>query len=464
MKLLGLEIRRPIVEEKATPPSSLAMLPNTRGRGWTTIFEPFAGAWQRNIELTRKDITSHNAVFACMTLIASDVSKLGAPEFKRLEEGVWKLDESPAYDPVLRAPNHYQTPGQFWESWILSKLWKGNTYALKGRDARRVVTKLSILDPCAVTPLLSTSGDIFYQVEQDNLSGVASSSVFPESEIIHDRFNCLWSPLVGIPPLYAAAISGSLGLNIMENASTFFANRSLPGGILTTPNTIPPETAQRLKTEWESRYGADGTNTGRTAVLGDGLEFKPITATAENSQMIELARATAEWVCSAFHVPPYKIGAAPTPSLANVQALNVEYYSQAVQKLLEDIEACLLRGLEMKAGTKVEFNIDGLLRMDTASQIVALKDAVGSSVMSPNEARAKLELPPVKGGESPLSQQQYYSLEALGKRDAQEDPFAPATPPAPPPTAGEDETGDEEDDDTGEQERQLAEFARGLAA
>jgi hypothetical protein len=42
-------------------------------------------------------------------------------------------------------------------------------------------------------------------------------------------------------------------------------------------------------------------------------------------------------------------------------------------------------------------------------------------------------LKPVKGGKSPYLQQQNYSLEALAKRDAQDDPFKPATPPAPPP-------------------------------
>ena len=37
------------------------------------------------------------------------------------------------------------------------------------------------------------------------------------------------------------------------------------------------------------------------------------------------------------------------------------------------------------------------------------------------------------GGESPYLQQQNYSLAALAKRDAQEDPFAPNTPALPPP-------------------------------
>jgi hypothetical protein len=51
--------------------------------------------------------------------------------------------------------------------------------------------------------------------------------------------------------------------------------------------------------------------------------------------------------------------------------------------------------------------------------------------LSPNEGRQKLNLPPVKGGDNPFLQQQNYSLEALAKRDAKDDPFATSKPPAP---------------------------------
>jgi hypothetical protein len=53
--------------------------------------------------------------------------------------------------------------------------------------------------------------------------------------------------------------------------------------------------------------------------------------------------------------------------------------------------------------------------------------------MKPNEARKKRRLPPVAGGDAVYLQQQNYSTEALAKRDAQEDPFGAAKPPAPPP-------------------------------
>jgi hypothetical protein len=119
---------------------------------------------------------------------------------------------------------------------------------------------------------------------------------------------------------------------------------------------------------------------------------------------------------------------------------------------LEDIEACMLRGLEMKPGTMVEFDVDNLLRMDTISQVQSLRDAVGAGIMAPDEARSKLDLRPVPGGASPYMQQQNFSLEALAKRDVQDDPFGTAKPPpAPPPANGPDQTdGQDNVDDSGD--------------
>ena len=48
---------------------------------------------------------------------------------------------------MLRKPNRYQTRIKFVEQWMMSKLTAGNTYVLKQRDERSVVTALYVLDP-----------------------------------------------------------------------------------------------------------------------------------------------------------------------------------------------------------------------------------------------------------------------------------------------------------------------------
>ena len=80
--------------------------------------------------------------------------------------------------------------------------------------------------------------------------------------------------------------------------------------------------------------------------------------------------------------------------------------------------------------------------MDATTRAKAAADASGT--LSPNEARAKYYgMPPVDGGDSPMVQQQYYSLAALAERD-QDQPFskpAPATPASAPDAMPPDEAG-----------------------
>ncbi|MFC6197825.1 phage portal protein [Ponticaulis profundi] len=396
-------------------PKAKALRPiSTNGGGWTPLVsESYAGAWQKNVEVRQDQVLAFHAVFACMTLISRDIAKLRVKLVQQDASGIWSEVKNPAYSPVLRKPNSYQTRIQFWENWMLSKLSSGNTYALKVRDNRGVVVELHVLDPYRVKPLLTEDGAVYYEIQPDNLSASQTQIVVPAREIIHDRFNCLFHPLVGISPIYANGLAATQGLNIQNNSASFFGNQSMPGGILTAPGEIADETAGRLKEYWETNYS--GRNAGKIAVMGDGLKFERLAITAHDAQMVDQLKWTAEVVCSTFHVPPYKIGVGQMPTNNNVQSLNLEYYAQCLQSLIEDAELCLDEGLSMAEGTGTEFDLDGLLRMDSQAQMETLEKA--RSVMTLDERRRKLELKPVTGGDTIYLQMQDHSIEAIAARD-----------------------------------------------
>ena len=62
--------------------------------------------------------------------------------------------------------------------------------------------------------------------------------------------------------------------------------------------------------------------------------------------------------------------------------------------------------------------------MDTATLVESEAKAVGGGIKAPNESRKRLNLKPVKGGDTPYLQQQNFSLAALDRRDQSDDPFA----------------------------------------
>jgi HK97 family phage portal protein len=405
--------------------------PDNRGGWWPLVRESFSGAWQRNIvELSPDQCLAMPAVFACHTSICSDVAK-NRIKLVQLKDGVWQETTNPAYSPVLRKPNNYQTRIQFLESWMNSKLLRGNTYVLKRRDGRGVVTSLYVLNPDRVQPLVSDDGQVFYRLSQDNLSAITESDVIvPAREIIHDRFNCLFHPLVGISPLYANALLATKAQSLEQAAANLAANGIRPGGLITFPGNIPPDEAARIKETWGAQYGGP-TGASKLAVLGNAAKFGAMTMTSVDAQVVEQLKYTAEMICSAYHVPPFIIGVGQEPGAGGVQDRTLRYYTQCIQKHFEDIEACLDDGLGMDGVTiGTEFDVDNLLRLDSATQMDVLDK--GRNYFTPNDGRAKLGLGPKPGGDSVYRQQQDFSLEALAKRDAQEDPFGKAStaPPA----------------------------------
>ncbi len=411
-------------------------------RGWYSLWSSSNDRnFQTDIKVNHDSVMAQPTLFACITLIAADIGKLCLRLVERDEDGIWDEVSSPAFSPVLRKPNRFQTTQLFVENWVFSLLSHGNTYTLKVRDGRGVVTNLYVLDANRVRPLVAPDGSVYYELQDDDLTQVPMGlPAVPASEIIHDRINCLFHPLVGISPIFACGLASTQALKILQNSTKFFENMSRPSGVLTAPGQISDDTAKRLKEHWERNFSGD--NMGKVAVLGDSLKYEAMSVTPLDAQLVEQLKLSAEHVCAVFHVPCYMVGAGPVPPNNNVQALTTAYFGQCLQKIIKRIEDALDEGLGLVAvegkrlGTM--FDLDDLLRMDTSTLTAALKEQVGAGITKPNEARRRLNLSPVTGGDTPYLQEQNFALSALSKRDQMADPWAsrsaPATAPAPAPT------------------------------
>lgn len=284
-----------------------------------------------------------------------------------------------------------------------------------------------MLNPDQVKPLVSDDGQVFYQLSTDTLNQT-ENVVVPASEIIHDRENCLFHPLVGIPAITAYGLASGLGLNILKNSKLSFGNMSRPSGILTAPNAISQEKAKAIGEAWNANY--TGQNIGKTAVLGDDLKYQPITMTASDTQTIQQLEMTNNVICSVLHVPAFKVGYGTIPAGQKVGDLNEIYFSDCLQSPVEAIENLLDDAFDLKdRNLEVFLDVDALLRMDKETKMAIQERGVKASIFTPNEAREAFDLPPLPGGDTVYMQQQNYSLEALSKRDKKDDPFGKSESP-----------------------------------
>jgi len=443
MEIFGLQITR------ANQTKTLSGVDSRGGMSsWFRVLESFSGAWQTNTEVELTNVLTYAPVYACVRLISEDIGKLRLRLMKQTPSMMWEETENPAFSPVLRKPNSFQTRIDFIECWVTSRLIHGNAYILKQRDGRGVVRALYVLDPTRVTPMVADDGSVFYQLQPDNLSRIPDAVMAPASEIIHDAGPKLYHPLVGISPISACGVASVQALRIQESSAEFFGNRSQPGGVLTAPGNPSKDTLDRIKDYWATNF--TGSNAGNVAVLGDGMKYEQMSVNAHDAQLIEQLKWTAEDVCIAFGMPPYKINVGPPPNYNNIEALDLQYYSQCLQSRIEKIELLLDEGLGLapesingvRYGT--EFDITDLARMDTAGRVDAATKAINAG-MSVNEVRARyFDLGPVTAGDDVLMQHQNWPIWQLAAKDREIGPAAAAQP-APQPEP--DEPTDDEPED-----------------
>jgi len=130
---------------------------------WPILREGFSGAWQRGIVTPIEDAATHPIFWACVTQIANDVAKM-RPMLMTEVGGVLQEATSPAFSPRPAEAESLPEPHPVPSLVDPSKLTRGNAYILKERDDRGVVTALYVLDPMRCRPLVTPSGDVYYQL------------------------------------------------------------------------------------------------------------------------------------------------------------------------------------------------------------------------------------------------------------------------------------------------------------
>ena len=396
---------------------------SSTGGWWPIVREPYTGAWQANESLTLEHALANPSVYGCVSRISQDIAKIAPPALiEEDDQGFWTPVRNSAYSPVLARPNHYQTPQQFYEQWVLSKLLYGNTYILKGRDDRGVVNQLDILNPLHVKVLVAPDGSVYYELQPDDLAGLApdpAPRVVAAKDIIHDRWNCLFHPLMGVPPLYAITGAVAQAKLIQDSGTAFFAKGGRPGGVLIAPTKLDPATTQRIKADLAN------LKAGEVLVAELGMKWEPSATTAVDAQVIQQLGWTEETVAKCFGMPISILNSSKQPPYANAEASQLQYKSACLEPHLVSIQNCLDTGLELPSYLGIEFDITLLIWMDTTTRVNAAKVSI-SAGMSVNEVRDTLfGLGPVAGGDKVFMQQQYWPVEDLSDRQGAAAPAAP---------------------------------------
>lgn len=346
-----------------------------------------------------------SAFWGCVRLIASTIGSLPFPVYTVDAKGVRSVARDSALYRVLHdSPNADQTPVDYLETVVISLLLRGDHFARKLKEGGRLVG-LEPINPSIVSVRRRRDGRVGYRWtangEQFDLT---------EDDVFHVR-GFGGGPLRGLSTLEYARESLGIAISADRAAGAIFRNGVNPSGILQTD--MPLTAAQQEEAEKLIREKYQGSQmAGVPMVLGHGLKWSTLTLKADDAQLLESRAWSVEEVCRWFGVPPFMIGhnEKTTSWGTGIEQMLLGFQKFTLNPYLRRIEQAvrkqLITPVERARGLTAEFNLEGLLRADSAGRAAFYDKALKSKWMVINEVRAKENLAPVAWGDEPIVQQQ----------------------------------------------------------
>ncbi len=224
-------------------------------------------------------------------------------------------------------------------------------------------------------------------------------------QVVHFRGYNAGSSVVGLSPLETLRRVLAEEQAMGDYREHFWQNAARIDGVIERPLEAPEwsETArERFRAEFGALYSG-GDNSGKTAILEEGMTWKEAAFNAQESEYLGGRKLTREECARAYHIPLPMVGILDHATFSNIKEQHKNLYQDALGPWLamieQDIELQLLPEFPDSEGVYCEFNIAEKLQGSFEEQVAALQSAVGAPYMSRNEARARMNLPSVAGGD-----------------------------------------------------------------
>jgi HK97 family phage portal protein len=364
-----------------------------------------------------------SAVFGCVNLLAGTIGSLPLMVYRTDAKGNRTVaKDHPLYRILHDSPNADQTALDFWEYGEAAIELRGNFHARKDQVGDRLIGLTPIL--AEVEAKRAGNGAIKYTWTENG----RRFEDIDQAEIFHVR-GFGGSPLGGLSTLSLGR--QAFGLARAENraAAGTFKNGLRPSGVMTFSQFLKPEQRKTIEEGLERKY-MGAVNSGRPMILEGGTTWTQLSITPEDAQMLESRAFSIEEVCRFFGVPPFMIGhTEKTTSWGtglSEQVLGFQKFTlrRRLKRIEMAAEKQLLTAQDRAAGVTIEFNLEGLLRGDSAARAAFYNAGLNNGWMTINEVRGLENLPPVEGGEIPRLQMQNVPLTEAGQVQT-------VTPPAP---------------------------------
>lgn len=265
------------------------------------------------------------------------------------------------------------------EHWMMSLLHRGNAYSFKVRNAVGQVTGLRAVHPDRVRVGQTPDGKKVFRI--DNRDDVG----FTRREILHIP-GLSYNGVVGLDPLSLMAEGLGRAAAADQFASQSFGQGNHLQAYLSIPQPLTEAEALATKAQWE-RFHKGMANANEFGVLGNGAEYKTVSLTPEQQQLLDTRKFEVTEMARFLGVVPHKLYDLERATFSNIEHQAIEAVVDGIRPWAERIEAWINYDRDLNApGNFQEWDLEGLLRGDSAARATFYQAGITAGWLTPASA------------------------------------------------------------------------------
>lgn len=346
-----------------------------------------------SITRPRADVTlqGHEAIYAAVTRIANTVASIPVHVYKGRE----RQDTHPLEKLLNLSPNPSMSAYIFKQTMEAFRNTEGMAYALIIRNGLGEITRLDVLDPTRVRPLIERdSREIWYDVTLEGKTYPIPG--YMVLALKHMSAN----GISGIRPL--DVLRGSLDYDAeVKEISLNQLDGINHGVMLEVPGQALDETRKtQIVADFLDAYESSGQ---RVLVLEGGIKATTFNQSPVDAQLMDVERITRNRVATVYNLPPHMLGDYSDTSFSTAEQQMQEFLQLTiipiVQQWEDELNRKLLSDADYKAGYRFRFDTDSLIRADMVAMANKYQMAIRGGWMKMNEVREREGLPPDPNGD-----------------------------------------------------------------
>lgn len=371
------------------------------------------------VHVTPENALTISAVYACNRILSNTIASLSLGLFRRLPNGdIEPVEDSPEYNAVCVEPHDLYTSYTWRSTSQLHLGMSGNAYSRLYFDRNGRVNKIRLINGTACPFLYQ--GKLFYKVNDAETEGIFQSYTLPASEVLHIK-NISDDGLIGKSPITVARQTVGMALAANKYAASMYAQGGTMRGFVEHPQKLKEGQIAEIRKAF-LQVMSDYENTGGIGVLSDGMKFSRVSLSPKDAQFIETHQLTIQDISRYYGVPLHMIGDLTRATFSNIEHQAIEYTTHTVRPIVKNWEAELNRRVLRKSDQNrlfFRFNLDSLLRGDTASRAEFYTKLFNIGAISPDEVRAHENMNMIDGGHG---KKHYRPLNMVGLDEETETP------------------------------------------